>query len=86
VCRPFSNPPEKLHERLHAIGTPAFLADWAIGRNTLFNNMTGNFNTATGVVALANSNGDYNTGTGYHALLNNGSGTNNIASGAFCGR
>src|SRR5262249_12672554 len=48
----------------------------------LFNNTTGNLNTATGEAALfSNTTGKFNTATGLNALSNNTTGISNTATG-----
>jgi hypothetical protein len=55
----------------------------AVGFHTLFMNIYGSYNTATGAFALMNNNfgGDYNTATGAFALMNNTNGSGNTATG-----
>jgi hypothetical protein len=52
----------------------------------MWNNRTGNYNTAAGMeVMYQNTDGSYNTAMGYHALNNNLTGSHNIAIGDSAG-
>ena len=53
----------------------------AIGSTALYNNTTGNGNTATGDNTLYNSIGSYNVAYGSNALFKNTTGTGNVGVG-----
>jgi hypothetical protein len=54
----------------------------AIGRSALYSNLNGEYNTAAGVYALANTLDSFNTAVGYNAGIQNITGTKNVAIGA----
>jgi hypothetical protein len=54
----------------------------AVGYHTLFSDISGSRNTATGSVALANNNANDNTANGFHALGSNTLGIQNTAIGS----